>query len=301
MRFQKLQMPRGPRIRLRPILATTVIGGAAAAIWALSGQAPHGDVVTAGYDLSRVVESTLDLNPLLPDLKLKLSHAQATDLAGSYVRHASFEQVAGDQTTAEIPGPVAAAASGVTELKIARGQNFYDALLAHGADHDDILDLVESCKPFRNLRAVRNGEVFRVQIGPGGRLQSLGFDLDEESFVNWVREGDTYVREDGTYPVQRRYRGVHGSVKGSLIASLEELEAPAALAPKLADILGWDIDFRRDLREGDTFRIVYEEVWRDDRLVRSGAIQAVEFVSRCSIRGSAAISRTAASTRCWAR
>lgn len=275
IRFQIPHVPRRLRNRLRPILATSVIGGAAAAVWALSGQAPHRDVVTAGYDLSRAVESTLELAPLLPKLNLKFSHPQAADLAGSYVRHASLQQVTG-----ETPGPVAAPDGGVAELKIANGQNFYDALLARGADHDDILDLVDVCKPFRNLGAVRSGEVFRVQIGPGGRLQTLGFDLDEESFVTWVREGDTYVREDGTYPVQRRYRGLNGTVKGSLIASLEKLEAPAALAPKLADILGWDIDFRRDLREGDTFRIVYEEVWRDDRLVRSGAIQAVEFVSR---------------------
>jgi murein DD-endopeptidase MepM/ murein hydrolase activator NlpD len=271
-------VPHRFRNRLRPILATSVIGGAAAAVWALSGQAPHGDVVTAGYDLSRAVESTLDLP--LPDLNLKLSLSQASELAGSYVRHASFDQVVGEAPAPETPGPLAAPDGGVTELKIARGQGFYDSMVALGADHNDVLELVKMCESFRNLRSVRSGEVFRVQIGPGGRLQSLGFDLDEESWINWVREGDTYVREDGTYPVERRYRGVNGTIKGSLIASLERLEAPAALAPKLADILGWDIDFRRDLREGDSFRIVYEEVWRDGHLVRSGAIQAVEFTSR---------------------
>jgi murein DD-endopeptidase MepM/ murein hydrolase activator NlpD len=279
VRIQIPRIPGTPRRRLKPLLASSVLGGAAAAVWALSGQAPHQDVVTAGYDISRAVESTLDIPPLLPELNLKLSHPEAADLAGSYVRHASYETKAGGTE----PAP-ADAGGGEGELRIARGQSFYDALAAHGADHDDILELVRVCKPFRNLRAVSAGELFRVQIGAGGRLQSLGFDLDEESFVTFVREGESYVREDGTYPVQRRYRGLNGSIKGSLIASLERLDAPAALAPKLADILGWDIDFRRDLREGDTFRILYEEVWRDDRLVRSGAIQAVEFTSRGKTR-----------------
>lgn len=262
-----------PRRRLKPVLATTILGGAAAAIWALSGQAPHGDVVTAGYELSRAVESTLDMPPLLPELTLPAATQTAASLAGSFARHvvpASGQATAAADTAAAQPGV----------MRIARGQNIYDALAARGANHDDILELVKACKPFRNLRAVKAGELFRVEIGAGGRLQSLGFDLDEESYVTWVREGGTYVREDGTYPVQRRYRGVHGTIEGSLIGSLERVGAPATLAPKLADILGWDIDFRRDLREGDTFRVLYEEVWRDDRLVRTGAIQAVEFTSR---------------------
>lgn len=273
-------MPRPSRRLFRVAAATTIIGGAAAGVWTLSGQGPREDLVTAGYDLSRTVEATLDLPPLLPELNLELSHPEVGDLAGSFVRHASYQAVSG-----AAPGPLAAHAAGDDfALEIARGQSFYDALVARGAGHDDVLELVRACKPFRNLRAVRSGEVFRVRIAADGRLQSLGFDLDEESFVTWVRQGETYVREDGTYPVEHRYRGVNGVVRGSLYASLEALGAPTTLAPKLADILGWDIDFRRDLREGDTFRIVYEEVWRDGRLLRSGAIQAVEFVSQGQTR-----------------
>ncbi|MBK8165415.1 MAG: peptidoglycan DD-metalloendopeptidase family protein [bacterium] len=281
-RFQKPRaarlprLPRTPRRRLRPFLATTIVGGAAATIWALSGQAPHGDLATAGYDLTRAVESTLDVAPLLPALTLPASAAAVADLAGSIVRH---------------DAPVAAAAAKADTadgeedlLRIARGQSIYDALAARGASHDDILELVKACKPFRNLRTVKAGEVFRVAIEPGGRLHSLGFDLDEESYVTWVRDGDTYTREDGTYPVERRYRGVHVTVEGSLIGSLDRVGAPTALAPKLADILGWDIDFRRDLHEGDSFRILYEEVWREDRMVRTGAVQAVELTSRGKAR-----------------
>jgi murein DD-endopeptidase MepM/ murein hydrolase activator NlpD len=271
------RLPQVPRRRVRPLLATTVIGGAAATIWALSGQAPHGDVITAGYDLTRAVESTFDMAPLLPELTLPVGAGSVADLAGSLVRHgepAAETAAAGKDTADGEPGV----------LRIARGQNIYDALAARGANHDDILELVKACKPFRNLRAVKAGEVFRVAIEPGGRLRSLGFDLDEESHVTWLRDGDTYVREDGTYPVQRRYRGVQGTVEGSLIGSLENVGAPTALAPKLADILGWDIDFRRDLHAGDTFRVLYEEVWRDDRLVRTGAIHAVELTSRGKAR-----------------
>ena len=74
--------------------------------------------------------------------------------------------------------------------------------------------------------------------------------------------------------MEHRLKGVGGTIEISLYASLQDLDAPLALAAKMNDILGWDIDFSRDLRQGDTFRILYEEVWKDGEFVRTGAIQA---------------------------
>ena len=170
--------------------------------------------------------------------------------------------------------------SGVQPLVIGRGETFYDALVARGVPHGDIMALVKACKSFRDLRKVRSGEKFRMEQDPDGGLRSLGFDLDLESYVTWVRNGDTYERHDGTYPVVHRLRGVAGVIDGSLYAALQKLDAPLALAPKLNDILGWDIDFKRDLRKGDTFEILYDEVWKNGKRVRTGAIEAVEVINR---------------------
>ncbi len=159
-------------------------------------------------------------------------------------------------------GPVFRHDAGPAEMRIGRGQTFYEALAARDVAHEDIMTLVDALKGFRNLRSVRAGELFRVHITPDGGLQSLGFDMDEESYVNWVREGDSYARHDFTYPVERRLKSVGGTITHSLYASLQKLDAPLDLAAKMSDILGWDIDFTRDLRKGDTFRILYEEVWK---------------------------------------
>ena len=72
---------------------------------------------------------------------------------------------------------------------------------------------------------------------------------------------------------------VCGIVNASLFESLEDAGAPAALASKLGDILGWEMDFRRDMRRGDTFRVLYEEIRRDGRFLRTGPILAVEYTS----------------------
>ncbi len=181
-------------------------------------------------------------------------------------------------------GPICHPDEGPVEMVLGRRETFYDALAARGVAHEDIMALVRACKPFRNLSKVRPGERFRLHVIPDGGLRSLGFDLDEESFVTWVRTGDTYERQDGTYPVERRLRGVGGRIDQSLYASLQEIDAPLALAAKLNDILGWDVDFSRDLRQGDTFRVVYEEIWKDGEFVRTGQVQAAELTNRGELR-----------------
>jgi len=188
------------------------------------------------------------------------------------------------RTSAFLPtdelGPFFRSEPGPVVLTIGRNQTFYEALVARGVAHEDIMTVVNRTKKFRDLRRVKLGETFRVIIAADGGLQSLGYDLDEESFLTWVREGDTYVRHDGTYPVEHRLRGVSGTIDTSLYASLVKIGAPLSLAPKMNDILGWEIDFQRDLRTGDTYRILYDEVWRDDKLVRTGVVEAISIVNR---------------------
>ncbi|MCP4572956.1 MAG: peptidoglycan DD-metalloendopeptidase family protein [bacterium] len=181
-------------------------------------------------------------------------------------------------------GPVFEPDSGPLEMRIRPGETFYEALADRGVVHEDIMALVKSCQGFRDLTKVRRGEVFRLHTADDGGLRSLGFDLDEESHVLWVRDGDAYARHDGTYPVERRHKGIGGTVEISLYATLQDLDAPLALAAKLNDILGWDVDFSRDLRRGDTFRILYDEIWKDGEFIRTGAIQAAELVNRGKVR-----------------
>ncbi len=201
------------------------------------------------------------------------------DLAQSLVKSPNFKAI-----SQELKGPVAPEGSGPKKMVIARGQTFYEALQARNVGHEDIMSLVKACKSFRNLKTVRAGEVFRLEVNEDGGLEALGFDLDEESYTTWVRKGDTYERIDGNYPVERRLKAISGTINNSLYASLQKLDAPLALAPKMNDILGWDLDFNRDLRKGDTFSILYDEVYKEGKRVRTGSVLSVEIINRGKAR-----------------
>jgi len=183
-------------------------------------------------------------------------------------------------------GPVAAAASDPAtagmEIAVPIGQNetFHDAMRGLGVPYEQFRTLVETCRPYRNLSRVRRGEVFRVVQAPDRALRRISFDLDEESYLSFAWDGAAFSVEEKSHPVERRLVGVSGTVNASLYASLQQAAAPLILAVKMDDVLGWDIDFNRDVQSGDTYRILYEEVLREGRLVRVGAIHALEFVSR---------------------
>ncbi len=49
---------------------------------------------------------------------------------------------------------------------------------------------------------------------------------------------------------------------------------------RLAGIFGWDIDFALDIRRGDRFALVYEEIYRDDQFLRQGAILGARFINQ---------------------
>ena len=163
---------------------------------------------------------------------------------------------------------------------IGRNETFYDIMQARGAPHEDIMALVKACRSYRDLGKVKLGDEFLVVQDADGGLRRISFDLDLESYLVFEREGDGFEVLERNYPVERRLAGVSGTIRSSLYASLQDAGAPLSLASKMNDILGWEIDFQRDLREGDTFRIIYEEIWKEGAFVRTGPILALECVNR---------------------
>lgn len=72
-----------------------------------------------------------------------------------------------------------------------------------------------------------------------------------------------------------------GHINGSLYQAGQKAGLPAALIPPFAELFAYELDFTRDIRAGDVFRVIFEEI-RDENgdYVRSGDILAAELHSR---------------------
>lgn len=166
------------------------------------------------------------------------------------------------------------------DLVIGRNESFYVALQRRGFDHETIMEVVNAAKPHTDLRKVRRGDRFLLSLDDEGTLQAMRFDVAGENYcVIDLREDDATV-EVAHYPVQRQVRAARGEIRTNLFDALVAQDADPALADQMAEILGWDIDFFRDLRVGDTFLMLYAEYVHEGESVRDPEILAVHFVNK---------------------
>ncbi|HET7275163.1 MAG TPA: peptidoglycan DD-metalloendopeptidase family protein [Longimicrobiaceae bacterium] len=118
-----------------------------------------------------------------------------------------------------------------------------------------------------------------------GAVRGLDLSLDADRTLSIHREGSAWDGSVERVPVQADTAVLTGSVQSSLYAALLASDAsgvPAAERERIADLLAdkvfaWQIDFSRDLRKGDRFRILYERMVRPDGTARMGRVVAVQF------------------------
>ncbi len=82
-----------------------------------------------------------------------------------------------------------------------------------------------------------------------------------------------------TAPYVATSRLASGNILTSLFAATDEARIPDGVAVQMAEIFSSDIDFRRALRKGDRFNVVYETLEADGEALRTGRVLSAEFVN----------------------
>jgi murein DD-endopeptidase MepM/ murein hydrolase activator NlpD len=136
----------------------------------------------------------------------------------------------------------------------------------------------------RQLLAGRAGKVVSVEATDQGQLLRLTARWAHEEgrqFTRLVVEpqgGSLTARlETGKLTASARLAG--GVIRSSLFAATDAINLPDSVAVQLAEIFSSDIDFRRDLRQGDRFSLVYESLEADGESMGIGRILSAEFIN----------------------
>lgn len=129
------------------------------------------------------------------------------------------------------------------------------------------------------LRKLRPGDVIHVQADDAGSVLHLVTSPSGGQRVEVLRDGDGFQLVESSLPLQRRVRVASNTINTSLYQAGYDAGLSDALIMNLANIFGWDIDFALDIRKGDQFRIIYEEIFRDGEKLKDGPILAAEFIN----------------------
>ena len=165
------------------------------------------------------------------------------------------------------------------EERFQQGETFATLLARLGVDPRDAAQLLRENGDGKALRALRPGATVRAHTTEAGELVSLRFLAGKDSLVGFDREGNHFraVQESAVLTSRAVMRS--GEIRSSLFAAADDADVPDAVASQLADIFGGDIDFHRDLRKGDRFTVVFEQLMHEGRAVRTGRVLAAEFVN----------------------
>ena len=82
-----------------------------------------------------------------------------------------------------------------------------------------------------------------------------------------------------TAPLAASSRLAGGVIQSSLFAATDAARIPDGVAVQMAELFSGDIDFRRALRKGDRFSVVYETLEADGEPLRTGRVLSAEFVN----------------------
>lgn len=161
------------------------------------------------------------------------------------------------------------------EDSVGKDENLHDIFKAYGINVAQALAIEKSTKRVYNLRKLRPGHPYAIYVDMQNIVQSFVYGIDEDTFLNVTRtdKGFRALKENLVY--EKRTASMGGVIKDNLVYSMDSLQ----LALELSDILAWDIDFTTDLRNGDTFRLVTEELWLDGKFKKYGNILFAEFVN----------------------
>jgi murein DD-endopeptidase MepM/ murein hydrolase activator NlpD len=143
----------------------------------------------------------------------------------------------------------------------------------------DLADILQLDEARKNLRILRPGDVLQVRHN-GGSVQSLDRELNIRSRFE-VRRGDAGFQASVVdLPLEHRLVTASGQIKSSLFEAANKSRVSEKLIMKVAEVFEYDIDFVRDIGQGDEFALVYEELWRDGAKLGEGDVLAAEFVNR---------------------
>lgn len=177
------------------------------------------------------------------------------------------------------PEPAVEDSSALLDLLVERGDTLEELFRRNGLDLIDLAAIVDMPEVGAGLKRLKPGDHLEISHREGEVL-SLRRELDDVKVLSITRGAAGFEATTLERSVDVRTSGAHGVIESSLFEAGVAAGMSDKLTMAMAGIFEWDIDFIQDVRDGDEFTVVYEELWRDGAKLRNGEIVAAEFINQ---------------------
>jgi murein DD-endopeptidase MepM/ murein hydrolase activator NlpD len=165
------------------------------------------------------------------------------------------------------------------QIELKSGDNLSRIFNRYSLSAADALAIASSA-PKRVLN-LKPGQVIKWQSSDNNNVTRMR--IETSPLIAHVFERSI----DGDYDYQldekvadRRPKFAQAIINSSLFLDGAKQKVPQSTLIELAGLFGWDIDFALDIRPGDQFSLIYEELFLDGERIGFGNILIANFVNR---------------------
>ncbi len=148
-----------------------------------------------------------------------------------------------------------------------------------GLSPRSLYNLMSLGKEVSNLKKIQPGQILNFQIADN-ELLGLEYEMSLTNTLKISKEENKFISEIKQIELEKVVKNTSAIINDSLFLSGKRAGLTDNLIMQLVDIYAWDIDFALNIREGDSFTVIYEEQYKDGIKVSDGPIIAAEFVNR---------------------
>jgi murein DD-endopeptidase MepM/ murein hydrolase activator NlpD len=128
-----------------------------------------------------------------------------------------------------------------------------------GIADGDVTHWMTAAKRHRSLVDLEPAHALAFLLPRGtDRLAALQYEIADDAVLVLHEDHGAITGRVERLPSLAVAQVVAGTIESSFYASARRAGVPDSVISRFVDIFGWDVDFRCDVRRGDSFRISYE-------------------------------------------
>lgn len=165
-------------------------------------------------------------------------------------------------------------------IEIKTGDNLAGIFSRQGIPPQQLHQILKLGGAANNLTKIHPGQTLRLLTNSETGLVKLDYQIDKLNLLEVHRTGNNFEITTTYHTPERHITNTSGFINSSLFLAAQKAGLSDNMTMELASIFGWDIDFALDIRKGDQFVVLYDELYLKGEKVGEGHIHAATFINQ---------------------
>ena len=136
--------------------------------------------------------------------------------------------------------------------------------------------IISKLKPYVNFKKIKGG-TYRFISDRNGELVKFIYEAGPTEIYEIEKTPQGYIAQRKKVPLETYLVKVVGEIRSSLFEAMDAAGEQDPLTLAFVDTLVWEIDFYKDVKQGDRFKVVVEKIYKGNQFIQYGPIHAVEY------------------------